>query len=285
MNSGRWRLGVFPVLLAYVVFFLAPQAMFLAMSLFSMTGPGMYARPLTGSNFAAIIQQAYLRRALFNTIELAILTAVLSILLAFPLAYRIAQPGRLGRYLLALVIGVMFSSSVALALGWQTLLAPVGGINQLLTAIGFISHPLPISANFTAVVIGSVHGAIPVATLGMLPACEAIQRQQIEASIGLGASHFRTLVDIVIPQVYRSALAMLLIIFATTTSIFTTPALLGGGRVALESLAIQDQLFTLFDYPQTAAIAAVLAAVTIAVMLGAKLITRSASGRTAAHAS
>jgi ABC-type spermidine/putrescine transport system permease subunit I len=275
MHSKRWRYGIAPLIIAYVVFFVFPQFTFLIVSVFKSTGPGSFDSVVTFANYRAIAGDGYFTRAIVNTLELSALTGIASVVLAFPVAYAIAHSPRYGRALFALVVGVMFSSAVALALGWQTLLGASGAFNRVLLGFGVLSSPLPVGSNFAAIAVGTVHGAIPVAVLGLLPACEAIPARQLEASIGLGASQWRTFWSVIVPQTYRSALSIALIVFATTTSVFTTPALLGGGRVALVSLAIRDQLLTVFDYPKSAALSAILIVLTLAITALAKSIIRT----------
>ncbi|SIT40751.1 putative Binding-protein-dependent transport systems inner membrane component [Paraburkholderia piptadeniae] len=275
MHSKRWRYGIAPLIVAYLIFFVFPQFTFLVVSVFRSTGPGSFDSAVTFANYAAIASDGYFTRAIVNTLELSALTGAASVVLAFPVAYAIAHSPRLGRPLFALVVGVMFSSAVALALGWQTLLGSNGAFNRVLLGLGVIASPLPLGSNFAAIAVGTIHGAVPVAVLGLLPACEAIPARQLEASTGLGASQWRTFWSVIVPQTYRSALSIALIVFATTTSIFTTPALLGGGRVALVSLAIRDQLLTVFDYPRSAALSAVLIVLTLAVTALARLVIRS----------
>lgn len=279
MNGRHWRPWVVPLLLFYAVFFLFPQLVFLAVSALKYTGPGQIGHSVTVENYGAILHNAYFHRAIINTLELSALTAIASALFGLPLAYTIAHGGRRGKYLFALIIGVMFSSAVALALGWETLLAPTGGVNGLLLALGVVNNPLPLASNFTSIVIGSIHGAIPIATLGILPACEAVTVRQLEVSTGLGASNWRTFWSVILPQTYRSVCSIGLVIFAITTSIFTTPAILGGGRVALVSLAIYQQLLTLFDYPKSAALAAVLIIIMLLITVLARVFVRSSASQ------
>jgi putative spermidine/putrescine transport system permease protein len=282
VSNPRWRLGVAPLALFYAVFFLLPQIAFLAVSVFRSTGPGQIGPAFTFENYQAILGNAFFRRAIVNTLELSTVTALGSVLLGFPIAYAIAQSPRYGKLLFALVIAIMFSSAVALALGWQTLLASSGGINGLLATLGWISEPLPLSANFTSIAIGTVHGAIPVAVIGILPACEGIPARQLEVSVGLGASRWCTFWNVIFPQTYRSVVSMALIVFAITTSIFTTPALLGGGQVALVPLAIREQLLTLFDYPKSAALATTLIVITLVIMALSHLVMRAGQPHPAA---
>jgi putative spermidine/putrescine transport system permease protein len=280
MSRRIWRFGLVPMMLFYIVFFLFPQTSFLAISGFATDGPGQMGGFIGAANYKSIFADSFFMRAIVNTLELGAATAVGSVILAFPIAYAIAQMPAVGKYLFVLIIATMFSSAVALALGWQTLLSPNGGLNGVLLALHLISAPLPLSSNFTSVVIGTIHGSIPVAALGLLPTCEAVSRRQIEAAVGLGASHWMIFKAVIVPQTYRAVLSMGLIVFAITSSAFTTPALLGGGKVALLSLAIREQLLTIFDYPKAATLAAVLIVITLAVILLTRALVRRREGGT-----
>ena len=272
MKARRWRLGVLPLVVFYVLFFLLPQVSFLIVSLYRSVGPGHVGGSPSLANYASVLHDGFFLRAIVNTLELGVTTALASVTLALPIAFVITHIPRLGRYLFVLVIATMFSSAVAMAIGWQTLLAPSGGINGLLLALHLISEPLPLSANFNSVLIGTVQVSIPIAVLGLVPVFEALSRQQLEVSAGLGASVWTTLRYVIIPQAYRGTLSIALLIFAVMTSAFTTPALLGGGQVALLPLAIRQQLLTTFDYPTAAALATILIVITLVVSVATRLL-------------
>jgi putative spermidine/putrescine transport system permease protein len=269
----RWRMGVLPLAAFYAVFFVAPQIFFMGVSFFTSTGPGQYDAALTVTNYTSLFSDSFIYRAIVNTLQLSTCTAFCSVLIGFSLAFAIAHNRRVGRYLFMLVIATMFSSAVALALGWQALLSSNGGVNGALMAIGLLQSPLPLSSNMTSILIGMVHGAIPVSVLGLLPACEALSMAQVEAARGLGASSLRVFHQVILPQTSRALLSVFLIVFAVTTSAFTTPALLGGGRVALLPLAIREQLLVVFNYPKAAAISVILIVATIIVVLLVRQIT------------
>jgi putative spermidine/putrescine transport system permease protein len=277
LRRVRWRTGIVPLAAFYLVFFVAPQLFFMSVSFFSSTGPGQFDTTLTLRNFSILRSDAFIYRAILNTLQLSVYTAFFSVIIGFSLAFAIAQNKKIGRYLFMLVIATMFSSAVALALGWQALLSSNGGVNGMLKAIGLLKSSLPLSSNFTSVLIGMVHGAIPVAVLGMLPSCEALSIAQIEAARGLGASNLRVFYRVVLPQTSRALLTIFLVVFAVTTSAFTTPALLSGGQVALLPLAIREQLLVVFDYPKAAALSVVLIAATLIVVLAVRMLASNRS--------
>ncbi len=282
MSTRAWRFGIVPLAIFYVVFFVIPQLSFLAVSAFASAGPGQIGTNVTTANYTSILHDRFFLRATVNTLELGAETAIAALIVACPIAYAIAHAPRIGKVLFILIIATMFSNAVAMAIGWQTLLAPNGGLNGLLLGLHVIPAPLQLSANFASVLIGTIHSTIPIAVLGLLPVFDALPRRQLEVSVGLGASTWMTFCDIIVPQTYRGVLSMGLLVFAVTTSAFTTPALLGGGQVALLPLAIREQLLTTLDYPKAAALAAVLIAITLLVILVTRLAVKQRDGSTLA---
>lgn len=272
MKKNPWIYGLIPIGAVYTVFFLFPMLAFLAASLFEHTGPGSFNAELTYENYANLLDNQVLHRAIFGTLNLSFITSIFGILVGFPIAHAICRGGRGGGILFIIAMATLFSSQVALAMGWQALLANGGIVNRALMASGLIESPLQLSNNYTAVVIGTVHAVLPVAILALIPVCETVSRAQMEASEGLGASRLRTFFHVMLPQTRNGLIVAGITIFAITASAFTTPALLGGGRVALLSLMIRQQLLQVFNYPRAAAISVVLVLLVGLLVITARII-------------
>src|SRR5665647_506616 len=99
-----------------------------------------------------------------------------------------------------------------------------------------VSEPLSISNNFTAVVIGTVHAILPIAVIGLMPVCQQVPESQILAARSLGASDFLIFARVYLPQTVNGCVAVGLLAFAITAGAFTTPVLLGGGKVGVLSI-------------------------------------------------
>ena len=242
----------------YAVFFVASQAVFLRASLYESIGPGQIGGPASIDGFSSALGDPFIRLAIFRTLQLSALTAVIASLIGLPIAYAIARSRRWGGVLFVLVVASMFSSAVARVLGWRVLLGRTGIINSVLMSIGLIDEPLVLVSNFTGVIIGTVHALMPLAIIGTIPVCESLPRPLLEAAESLGASRWRTFWQVIIPHVRRGVVGMGLVVFAVTAGAFTTPALLGGGRVAVLPILIRTQMVQAFDYASASTLAVIL---------------------------
>jgi putative spermidine/putrescine transport system permease protein len=84
-----------------------------------------------------------------------------------------------------------------------------------------------------------------------------------EASISLGVKPLGTFWRIVLPLARPGIIAGSLLVFTLTISAYTTPAVMGGGRVIVVSTYIQQQVSTLLNYPNGATVSMVLLALVV----------------------
>ncbi|WP_324274908.1 ABC transporter permease [Blastococcus brunescens] len=127
------------------------------------------------------------------------------------------------------------------------------------------------SNNFTAVVIGTVHAVLPIAVIGLMPVMQRVPASHVMAARSLGASEWTTFFRIFLPQTVNGCVAVGMLAFATTAGAFTTPVLLGGGRVGVLSILMYSDATTALNYPRAAVLAVILFVIvllTVAVSLG-----------------
>jgi ABC-type spermidine/putrescine transport system permease subunit I len=271
-RPAKWALGVLPLGIFFAVFFLLPQVYFLRAAFYTTDTFGQISSEPTTETLARAFDGFYLG-ALWQTVELCLLTSVLTMLLAYPMAYTIVRSRKWGGIVFVAVVAAMFSSAVARVLGWQVLLAVNGPINDLIQALGR-DEPLRLTNNLTGVVIGSVHAVLPVAVLGLMPVCEMVREEQSQAAMSLGASPWRSFSRVFLPQTRTGVISVGLLLFAVTAGAFTTPALLGGGRVAVLSVLIYTLASQSLDY-STAAVLSLL----LLVVVGLAVLAGLAVGR------
>jgi ABC-type spermidine/putrescine transport system permease subunit I len=286
-NWWRRRIGgakALPLLVLYVVFFVVPQAYFLRMAFYRPGTYGDVTGPIGLGTFGDVLTSRFYLEAIWKTVELCGVCGILAVVLAYPVAYLIVRYERIGGALFILVAATMFSSAVARVLGWRVLLADGGPINEALLSIGVIGEPLSISNNFTAVVIGTVHAILPVAVIGLMPVCQAVPQDQVLAARSLGASELTTFVRVYFPQTFLGCVAIGLLSFATTAGAFTTPVLLGGGRVGVLSILMYSDATSALNYPRAAVLAVVMfVMVLVAVGISLGYTSRSLRRRGAAR--
>jgi len=266
MSGRRWKLGLIPIGVFYATFFIVPMGHFLQASLYPSIGPAEQGSAATVQNYVRALSDPLLHRAIVNTLELSVITSLGATALAYPIAYTVARSRTWGRYVFVVVVTVMFTSAVPRAMGWKALLLSGGLVSM--------NH------GFAAAAIGTVHASLPLAVIGLLPVCEALPRNLLEAARGLGASSWTIFWHVILPLTERGVVAVALLLFAVTAGAFTTPALLGGGRISLLSVLIRQELLQVLDYGRGTTYAVILLALVSVVAVITSLVS---SRRRAGH--
>jgi molybdate transport system permease protein len=182
------------------------------------------------------------------TVELAISTTLILLVLGLPAGYWIATTRR--RWLRVIV-----EASIALpillpptVLGFYLLVA-TGPRSPLGRAIqDLIGHLLPFS--FGGILLGSVIYNLPFAIRPFTAAFGAVDRRLIEASWCLGVSRARTFWRVIIPLSWAGILTGIVLSFAHTVGEFGVVYMLGGnipGQTRTLSVSIFDSVQSL-DY-------------------------------------
>ncbi|WP_081853050.1 ABC transporter permease subunit [Bosea sp. 117] len=271
-SSSLFKLGIIPLALFFAVFFAYPVLHFLWGSLVSDAGGASH---LSFRNFTDALRSSSVLRSLSTTLLLSVFTGVVSLLLGYLLAFQVVRRNAVvGKVIFVAAIASLFTSTIARALGWRVLLGFEGPINDALIAIGLISHPLQLINNFTAVAIGMIHIQVPVVMVGLIPVIEALPPDFERAAVGLGASRWKTFLTVHLPMTWMNAVPVGLIAIMATAAYFTTPVLLGGGRVDVIAIQIQQASQVLFDFGYAAALSVMLVAMISAVAVVILLLTQ-----------
>jgi len=268
----RWALLITPLMVFYLVFFALPQLVFLRQGFYEYAGPGQIGDEVTTQTFKDVLSDSFVYEALMRTLALSSVVAVLVILIGFPLAYAATRWRGWGTVVFAVVVAAMFSSPIARLLGWKVLLRDDGLINDAFGLIGL--GPFNMTSNFTAVTIGTVHAILPLVVIGLMPVCESLPAKLVEAAQGLGASQWRVVRGVIWPHVRVGVISMALLAFADVAGAFTTPAVLGGGKVPILPTLLYAEMRQFLDYPRAAVLAIVLFVIVNIVVLVSLMATR-----------
>ena len=264
--SSRWGwLPATPALVLLFVFFLFPVVRMLGFSLEAGT-LDWYAK--------ALGEQLYLR-VFWNTFEIAVFVTAVCLLLGYPLGFLIATttPGwaTLG---FIFVLLPLWTSVLVRTYAWMVLLGRNGVFNRWLIDVGLISDPLPLLHNFTGVLIGMVHVLLPYMVLPIYGAVRRLDPALVAAAEGLGASSWRIFWRIYLPLTLPGIFAGSVIVFVLSLGFFITPALLGGGKVMMVAVLIEQEIRQTLNWPFAAALSAVLLILTLGVYALAQSSTR-----------
>jgi ABC-type spermidine/putrescine transport system permease subunit I len=160
----------------------------------------------------------------------------------------------------------------------MVLLGRNGVFNRGLIELGLIGDPLPLLNNFAGVLIGMVHVLLPYMVLPVYGAVRRLDPALVSAAAGLGAPGWRIFWRIYLPLTLPGIFAGATIIFVLSLGFFITPALLGGGKVMMLAVLIEQEVHQTLNWPFAAALSAVLLALTLGVYSLAQGATRREAG-------
>ncbi|MFA5122332.1 ABC transporter permease [Zavarzinia sp.] len=251
-----------PAVLYTLAFFATPLAVILIASLYASDAGRLGGDPGFG-NYARFFARDSLLVALTNSVRLAAITTVVSLALAYPLAYVLAfrVPARWQRLGIVLAVLPFWTSYVVRSYAWLLVLAPEGVVNGTLMALGLIDTPLRIAYSDAATVIGFVHFFVMLLTLTIFSSLVQINPRYLLAAADMGAgpwtAFFRVLLPLSLPGVVSGAFMT----FVLAIGDYVTPAILGGSKSLVLPQAMFFQISRNGDFAMASAMAVVLMAV------------------------
>lgn len=253
----RFGLMTAPAGLFMAIFFIVPLGVLFAYS-FGATNGIDVSFGLSFDNYAKVVTSPLFRDLIWRSLWVGSCVGILSIVLAFPLAYAITLGPlqRAGTFILLLVIVSLFTAYIVRIYAWRTLLGKQGAIGQLLAAAGVPGEPLAaLSYSKAAVIITLISILVPVAVLPLTSALSGIPPSCIAAARSLGATAFGAFARITVPLASRGIISAFALTFVIAAGDFITPQLLGGPQAQLAGNAVVSRFGLSFDWPLGSAIA------------------------------
>lgn len=259
---------VAPALVWTAAFFALPIAITAVWSLFTRSGRTLDTS-LSLANYERFFATPGFLSALVNSLEVAAIVTVVSVLLAYPLAWLIAfrVPARWQRLALILAILPFWTSYIVRSYAWLLVLAPNGVVNQALMATGLVAEPVSIAYSRTATVIGFVHFFTMLAALTIYASLVQINPRLLQAAGDLGASAVQTFLRVTLPLSASGVAVGAFLTFLITIGDYITPQILGGNTDVVLPQLILFQITRRGDIPFAAAMSLVLMVVISVVYL------------------
>ncbi|ASP23705.1 molybdate ABC transporter permease (plasmid) [Antarctobacter heliothermus] len=269
------RLGqMAPVLLLYLVGIVLPYVALARMS-FNLYDPMFIFREMWSlQNYADIFAEPYYLTVILRTIALGVSVTFFTVLLGYPLAWKIARSGPMMRsILLSIALSPLLINLVVRTYAWLVMLGEQGVLNQGFSLLGL--GPYSLIGGWFAVVVGMVHMTLPFMVLSLTSVMQSLPGHLLEASENLGATSLRTFTHVIWPLTLPGVGAGAILVFSFTISAFVTPALLGGGTVATVSTLIYEQFTYALNWPFGAAMVFVLLAMNMIMLALHALLFRT----------
>ena len=217
-----------------------------------------------GEALAVLAEEGWHVAAFWRSFRTAFLTALVCLLLAYPMALGIARARPEWRTpLLALVLLPFWTGFLPRVGAWIGLLRDGGWVNGVLMGLGLVESPVPLLYTDGALLLGMVHAYLPFAVLPLVAALTRLDPSLEEAAADLGASPAAAFGTVVLPLTLPGAAAGFLLVFIPAMGEAVIPELLGPPEARLVGRVLWEEFFRNRDWPLAAAVAVLLLLVLI----------------------
>jgi len=248
-------------LLWLVVFFLIPVIVILAYSFFERDYQGGVVFKFSLQGYKDILNPNYVV-VFLRTIFISLVSSVVSIIIAIPVAYYIAF-SKWKNILLLLVIVPFWTNSLIRIYAWIFILGNNGLVNQFLIKMGFTESYVQFIYNNFAVVLVLVYTYLPFAILPLYSSIERLEKNIFEAAMDLGCTKRQVFFKVLLPNIRQGIISAFVFVFIPAIGTYAVPELVGGKNSRLIGNEIARLLTTARNWPAAAAISSLLLAITI----------------------
>lgn len=264
-RRGWWRPALLaPALVALGIFFVLPVALII-WTAFTDPAPGLH-------HFAAVLTEPSTRAIITRTLVMALVTATVTLVLAYPYAYLMTVVGPRWRAVLtALVLLPFWTSLMARTFAWIIILQPNGPLVRLTSLVGF-DEPLLQSA--AGVTIGMVQVLLPYMVLPLYATMSSIDRRLLSAAASLGARPSRAFRRVYLPLSMPGVVAGYTLVFILALGFYVTPKLLGSPRESMLAQLIGTRVEKLLDFAGAGALSVVMLLITGLLLLLVSRVAR-----------
>jgi putative spermidine/putrescine transport system permease protein len=263
-----------------LVLFIYPFLYGLSLSFQPATGGGFLA------NYQRFFSDAYQRDTILTTLKIALPAALLNVLAAVPIAFRMRGRFRGKRLMTTLLVVPITLGTVLTAQGLLNFLGPTGWFNRVLMAIGLTDGPVRLTNNYWGVFFSLIITGFPFAFLLVLSYLSGIDPTLERAAATLGASRSQRFRRITLPLLAPGLATTFLLTFVLAFSVFPSAVLVGNpaGSTRVISLAAYQAAYEQYDYSYASSIAMIMGAVELVVVAivliwRARLYTGSTGGK------
>lgn len=239
---SRVWLPALPAILFLAVFFVVPVLQILQGGFFSEDGT------FDVSPFERLVSAPVYLKVLWTTFGISFGTALLSVILGYPVAYLLSAltEGARNRWVLWILLP-FWTSYLVKTYAWMLLLSKTGLLTTVAALLGLVSDHDTLAPSMFGVLVGMVHAMLPLAVLTILPTMQGINRQLSSAAEILGAGRASNFLTVFFPLSLPGVAAAGLLVFITCLGFFIVPALLGTPRESMIAQLVIASVLELLD--------------------------------------
>jgi putrescine transport system permease protein len=227
--------------------------------LLEWAGHQIVAIKLNLGNYGFLLTDDLYFTSYMYSVRVAAISAILCLLIGYPMAYAIARSTPAWRSVFLLLVILPFWTSFLLRVyAWIGLLKSNGVINNVLMALGVIDTPITMMQTDFAVYIGIVYSYLPFMILPLYANLEKHDLALIEAAADLGARPLTTFLRVTLPLSFPGIVAGVLLVFIPVVGEYVIPSLLGSADQLMIGRVLADEFFANRDWPVASAVAIIM---------------------------
>jgi putative spermidine/putrescine transport system permease protein len=235
-------------------------------------GLGLSFQPTMGgnrlANYTTFFGDAYQRDAIWITLKLSLPAALLNVVAAIPIAYRMRGRFRGKRTLTTILVVPITLGTVLTAEGLLNFLGPNGWFNRVLRDLHVVDQSIRLTNNYWGVFFSLVITGFPFAFLLVLSYLSGIDPTLERAAATLGASPWQRFRWIMLPLLVPGLATTFCLTFVLAFSVFPSAVLVGdpAGSTRVLALVAYQAAYEHYDYSMASAIAMLMGVIELAVV-------------------
>ncbi len=211
---------------------------------------------LNVGNFLYLGEDSLYLRAVINSIKVAAISTLLTLLIGYPVAYSIARAKVTIRpVLLMLVILPFWTSFLLRVYAWIGILKNNGLINNFLMWSGIIHQPIVMLQTDSAIYLGIVYSYLPFMIMPLYANLEKMDLTLLEAAADLGCKPFKAFTSITLPLSMPGIRAGCMLVFIPAVGEYVIPSLLGPPESLMIGKVLWTEFFNNRAWPVASAVA------------------------------
>jgi ABC-type spermidine/putrescine transport system permease subunit I len=265
-TTFTWRRAVPLLLVAPLMIYMV---VFYALPVISMLMRSVSEPTWTLANYAALPDDPVFLKTFSITLNTAFIVTLATLMLGYPVALGLVRARTMAPLILIVILLPFWTSVLVRSYAWMVLLGRHGLINEALVAAGLIERPIRLLNTPLATEIAMTHILLPYMILPIANALRQIDPSLVRAASGLGATPWRTFLQVILPLSMPGVAAGVLLVFVLSLGFYITPAMVGGPRDVTLSMLIAQSVDQL-NWAYAATLAAVLLATALALIAAAQ---------------
>lgn len=265
-TKKRWMfegfLGI-PYQALIIVLIMIPIFLMLLYSFQSRETSQTFTLIFTLDNYLRFINEPIFVGLMAESIGLAFVATLVSLVIGYPLAYIISKSHTKTKTLLILLITAPM---------WINMLLRTKALEQVILMIA----PDLIGTNL-AIIIGMTYVYLPFMVLPIYTVLSKIDIILYESASDLGANKLQTLIKVVIPLSISGVLSGIMMVFLPSATTLVVPKYLGAGRFLIGNL-IENAMISQGDFGYGSSIALLMAGLILVFLYAIKKVDKYTEG-------